>query len=161
MKKQREIEKDPSHDNPLAIQNGCKFTSKEILKSIEESRILQSPTKLTVEDTEKLLNALQNDGVVESSLSGSIYLWRLSQNWAPTPTLLRTACGICPVSYVLCNFNLYYYRDLMMTFVFLFNLRSWLITLLNIMLGFVHSPFATQPKIYCLFIGYSKQPFFV
>ena len=76
--------------------------------------------ELTVTDIESILNTLIYDGKVESSIaagaggeSGSeqVTLYRAVPSLVPTTGLMRTPCGVCPVSWLFCLPFLKYIGD--------------------------------------------------
>jgi len=102
--RRKESERNPANDDPMKVLNACKVTSKEAQEWCNKTLKDQKLT-LSLEDVEQLLVALENDGKIQSSLAGcskgdgSVTLWRAVPNWMSPPTMLRTMCGVCPVSF--------------------------------------------------------------
>lgn len=65
--------------------------------------------KLSVEDLEMILNTLVYDGKVERTLSGDgSTLYRAVEPLLSPPGLIKSTCGICPVSYFIFLFHTYF-----------------------------------------------------
>lgn len=55
--------------------------------------------KLSVEDLEMILNTLVYDGKVERTFSDGSILYRAIEPLLDPPGLIKSTCGVCPVSY--------------------------------------------------------------
>ncbi|XP_006752990.1 PREDICTED: DNA-directed RNA polymerase III subunit RPC6-like [Myotis davidii] len=96
-----------SKQNPMIQRNSSFASSHEVWKYICELGI--SKVELSMEDIETILNTLIYDGKVEmtiiaakegtvGSVDGHMKLYRAVNPIIPPTGLVRTPCGLCPVS---------------------------------------------------------------
>ncbi|KAK3748735.1 hypothetical protein QZH41_015673, partial [Actinostola sp. cb2023] len=92
------------HDDPVARKNASYTSSDDVWKYISKLGI--SKVQLSVQDIETILNTLIYDGKAEtevvvdnkSSSSGQKILYRALFPIISSTGLMRTPCGVCPVS---------------------------------------------------------------
>ncbi|XP_034941134.1 probable DNA-directed RNA polymerase III subunit RPC6 [Chelonus insularis] len=87
---------------PIAARNKAFASCNEVRKFINDLGI--SKVKLSEEDLEMILNTLVYDGKVQKTIStdGST-LYRAVQFLVPTPGIMKTPCGLCPVKNNCCD----------------------------------------------------------
>lgn len=82
---------------PLLIRNRCYATANDVHKFISELGI--SKVTLSVEDMESILYTVVLDNKAERTVrNDNSYLYRAVNNFLPSPGLVKTVCGICPIS---------------------------------------------------------------